>query len=205
MGFIREHVHPLPSATAIHINIRNRWDNNYHIMEHSCSLVYSTTDNSESELEDLRAAIDKTANQTGLDHRFILAVVMQESGGCTRVPTSDFVIRNPGLMQSHNGAATCNEGLVWDPCPVDMIEAMIDDGTIGTPDGDGLVQCLNTYNTWDDDVSAFYRAARCYNSGAVAETDNLEDGGATHCYASDIANRLMGWTDAEHTCWLEDS
>ena len=84
-----------------------------------------------------------------------------------------------------------------------MIEAMIDDGTIGTPDGDGLVQCLNTYNTWDDDVSAFYRAARCYNSGAVAESDNLEDGGATHCYASDIANRLMGWTDAERTCWLD--
>ena len=86
-----------------------------------------------------------------------------------------------------------------------MIEAMIDDGTIGTPDGDGLVQCLNTYNTWDDDVSAFYRAARCYNSGAVAEGDDLEDGGATRCYASDIANRLTGWTDAEHTCWLEDS
>lgn len=31
--------------------------------------------------------------------------------------------------------------------------------------------------------------------------EHLEQGGATRCYASDIANRLLGWTQrAESTC-----
>jgi hypothetical protein len=38
--------------------------------------------------------------------------------------------------------------------------------------------------------TAFYKAAIIYNTGAIAQSGNLEDGGATHCYASDIANRL---------------
>ena len=46
----------------------------------------------------------------------------------------------------------------------------------------------------------FYRGARIYNSGAVASNNKLEFGVATHCYSSDIANRLTGWVWAEKTC-----
>lgn len=50
---------------------------------------------------------------------------------------------------------------------------------------------------------AFYIASRLYNSGSVASSNNLQDGIATHCYASDIANRLTGWVFADHGCSLD--
>lgn len=63
---------------------------------------------------------------------------------------------------------------------------MIIDGTQGTADGDGLVQCINQYGN-------IYEAARCYNSGAV-DASNLNNGeGATASYVNDIANRMTGW------------
>jgi hypothetical protein len=32
----------------------------------------------------------------------------------------------------------------------------------------------------------------------------LECGIATHCYSSDIANRLTGWVNADHGCACDD-
>ena len=120
----------------------------------------------------------------------ILAVIMQESHGCVRAPTTYNGVRNPGLMQDHNGEATCNDnGYVQNPCPSATIYKMISEGTAGTPSGDGLANCLNKAGR--SDVSAFYRAARIYNSGSIASTGQLEDGIATHCYASDIAKYVF--------------
>lgn len=111
---------------------------------------------------------------------------MQESNGCVRVPTTNYGVRNPGLMQDHNGGASCNDGgYVGNPCPSDTIYKMISEGTAGTNDGDGLANCINEAGTGD--VSAFYRAARIYNSGSISSTGQLQNGIATHCYASDIA------------------
>lgn len=53
------------------------------------------------------------------------------------------------------------------------------------------------------DSRAFYMAARLYNSGEIDGSMNLEAGIATHCYSSDIANRLTGWVLAEHRCYLD--
>ena len=53
-------------------------------------------------------------------------------------------------------------------------------------------------------AEAYYRAARLYNSGEIDPSGDLGKGSATHCYASDIANRLVGWTDSEHGCTLDD-
>jgi hypothetical protein len=181
--------------------VERRWENNKHIMSTSCERIFYVPNDSDSELSDLRDAIQTIAEEAHLDHRFILAIIMQESGGCVRVPTSDYGVRNPGLMQSHNGASTCNENGLLEPCPKDKIEGMIRDGTAGTDDGDGLVQCVN--GSGAEDVSAYYRAARCYNSGSVAESGVLEEGVATHCYASDVANRLLGWAETEKACWLD--
>jgi hypothetical protein len=146
-------------------------------------------------------SIESVAKQTGIDHRFILAVIMQESGGCVRAPTTNYGVRNPGLMQSHNGAGTCNDnGYVQNPCPTSTVRQMIYDGSGGTNDGDGLAQCINE-SGWGTDAD-FYRAARIYNSGAIASSGQLQDGIATHCYSSDIANRLTGWVWAAHGCYL---
>lgn len=186
------------------VSFEDMWDINKSILEDSC-LIYDQPLNTESELLSIRGLIDKVAEETKLDHRFILAIILQESGGCVRVPTSNADVRNPGLMQSHNGDGTCNdEGKVSKPCKESEIEEMIRDGVQGTEDGDGLVQCVNDSNPDHiDDVSAFYKAARRYNSGSIADSGDLEDGVATHCYASDVANRLVGWVKDYRECWLD--
>ncbi|KAK3080959.1 hypothetical protein LTS18_011566 [Coniosporium uncinatum] len=168
----------------------------------SCSNQFGVPDNSGPEVGAIWDAIQQVSKETLIDHRFILAVVMQESSGCVRAPTSDYGVRNPGLMQDHNGWFTCNEGgSIKTPCPDDFIAGMIREGSAGTDDGDGLAQVIN--QAGDQNVRAFYRAARLYNSGSIAG-NCLECGIATHCYASDIANRLTGWVNAEHACYLDD-
>lgn len=55
-----------------------------------------------------------------------------------------------------------------------------------------------------DTASQAYRAARIYNSGRVDPSGDLGKGIATHCYASDVANRLTGWVHAKSTCTLDE-
>lgn len=146
-------------------------------------------------------SIQQIATETLVDHRFILAVIMQESGGCVRVPTSNYGVRNPGLMQDHDGDGTCNSDItnqVQNPCPTDTIMQMIREGSAGTSSGDGLAQCIN--QSGSSGATAFYKAARIYNSGSIDSSGDLCKGIATHCYASDIANRLTGWVYAAHAC-----
>ena len=68
----------------------------------------------------------------------------------------------------------------------------------------GLVMALRTAtragNGGVDDVGRYYRAARVYNSGSVDGSGDLGQGVATHCYASDVANRLRGWSLGGHGC-----
>lgn len=163
----------------------------------SCA-QFGVPNNSDAETDDIFNGVNQASNETGLDARFILAVLMQESNGCVRTPTTNWGVRNPGLMQDHNGAATCNENGVQNPCPRDTIVQMIRDGAAGTPSGDGLTQCVA--KTGASDVSKYYKAARMYNSGSIDSSGNLGLGGSTHCYASDIANRLTGWVTAPRTC-----
>lgn len=76
----------------------------------------------------------------------------------------------------------------------------------GTADGHGFASDINAQKEVEniEYAEAYYRAARLYNSGAIDDSDDLGKGSATHCYASDIANRLVGWTDSESTCNLDD-
>lgn len=60
------------------------------------------------------------------------------------------------------------------------------EGSAGTNSGDGLAQCVNLSGAAD--VSAFYKAARIYNSGSVDSSGNLGTGVATHCYASGMSS-----------------
>lgn len=175
------------------------WNANQPLMQKSCGWNNWGADNSAAEIADIKAAIDSVSGASGVDKRFILAVVMQESKGCVRVPVTGNGVRNPGLMQSHNGSGNCAGK---NPCPKSQIEQMIKDGTEGTKSGDGLKQLLAKAkrDTGNGGERMYYAAARLYNSGS-ANYGNLDDGkGSTPCYASDVANRLTGWTLAASKC-----
>ena len=164
------------------------------------------TQNSPDEIQAIHDAIEQVAQVSAVDHRFILAIVMQESSGCVRIQTTvspDGTVTNPGLMQDHDGTGTCNSGgTQTTPCPDAEIVQMIEDGTQGTSQGDGLVQLINQQTIVG--AEAFYRAARLYNSGSIPSDGDLGGSpGATLCYASDIANRLSGWITAARTCTLD--
>ncbi|EHK21198.1 uncharacterized protein TRIVIDRAFT_153126 [Trichoderma virens Gv29-8] len=182
------------------VSFQNMFDNYKNQMFAACqNLPTPQANDSGPEVGAIWDGIQAAAAATGVDHRLILAVIMQESHGCVRVHTTNGGVRNPGLMQDHNGSATCNEnGNVKNPCPSATIYQMILEGTAGTTSGDGLANCIN--QSGRSDVSAFYRAARIYNSGSISKTGQLQNGIATHCYASDIANRLTGWVNAPSKC-----
>jgi hypothetical protein len=73
---------------------------------------WGVSNNSPEETDQLFHSIDAISKATLLDRRFILAILLQETKGCVRVHTTFSAdgVRNPGLMQSHNGKFTCNSG-----------------------------------------------------------------------------------------------
>ncbi|KAK4869882.1 hypothetical protein LT330_005606 [Penicillium expansum] len=162
-------------------------------------LIAASCDNSDDETSDINTSIKSIASETGVDARFILAIIMQESKGCVRVQSTNNGVENTGLMQSHDGEGSCNkDGSKTTPCPSSMITQMIQDGTAGTTQGDGLKQCYEAQT--GGTAAKYYKAARTYNSGSIASSGNLGQGGATHCYASDIANRVRGWAGDVSEC-----
>lgn len=109
-------------------------------------------------------------------------------------------------MQDHDGSHTCNENSkVSTPCPDAEILGMITDGVAGTVKGSGLAGAITSANfNGVEFAEAYYRAARLYNSGVINLSQDLNKGeGATHCYASDVANRMVGWVDAPTACTLD--
>lgn len=178
-------------------------------MKQACTNNGWGADTTDEEIGDIWNGIQDVARQTGVDHRFILAVIMQGSKGCVRVHSTvspDGSVRNPGLMQDHNGDHSCNDNdNTQDPCPAEQISGMIQDGVGGTSDGAGLAELLNLAvqhnqqvgqgGTSGDQAQIFYQAARLYNSGETTPNwADLNDGqGATASYVADIANRLVGW------------
>ena len=174
------------------------FQSNVQIMSQSCK-QFGASDNSPAEIADIKTAIQSVAQSTGVDPRFIFVIMQQESNGCVRAPTTNYGVSNPGLFQSHDGAGSCNNGgSVQNPCPQSEITQMVEDGVKGTSEGPGLQ--LHLAQTGSKDVSQYYKAARMYNSGSIAASGNLNDGIATHCYSSDIANHLLGWTTGVNVC-----
>lgn len=134
------------------ISFKDMWDNNYDTFQHSCGWLKRGNDNTPEMIRDIYNAIQDRANASLVDHRIILATIIQETNGCPLSPptTSSGGTRNPGLMQSHNGHA-------YDAKHSRLsILLMVQDGTQGTQHGWGLVDNLNTYGNP-------YKALRGYN------------------------------------------
>ncbi|CAM1509621.1 Fc.00g033600.m01.CDS01 [Cosmosporella sp. VM-42] len=178
------------------------WNTNQNILQNSCVWNGYGANNSPQEISDINKAIKQVSAEQGVGPRFIMSVILQESKGCVRAPATpspDGTVRNPGLMQSHNGSGSC-AGV--NPCPYNSILQMIRDGTGGTSSGDGLKQTLakTAAATGAGSQRNYFAAARLYNSGSIDYNDLHNAFGATSCYASDIANRLTGWTLANSSC-----
>ncbi|KAI5297299.1 hypothetical protein KEM55_004894 [Ascosphaera atra] len=174
------------------------WNGNKDLIQSSCS-TWSVPNNSDTEMQNLHDEIQSVSTSANIDPRFTLAILLQESSGCVRVPTTNNGVTNPGLMQSHAGTGTCNDGSgnVQTPCPKSEIHQMIADGVTGTSGGDGLKQILDEYGPKPYVAKSYYRAARVYNSGQL-DGEDLNDGfDSTACYVNDIANRLTGWVHAK--------
>ena len=134
---------------------------------------------SDDEISHIKTAIETVAKESGFDVRAILCIIMQECGGNVRVPTTNNGVRNPGIMQSHDGCE-------FNPSdPAGSILQMVKDGTTGTSSGKGLKQLYDQYHN-------YYEAFRAYNSGSVDQGDLNNPMGATANYVKNTANRLMG-------------
>ncbi|RDL36857.1 uncharacterized protein BP5553_06209 [Venustampulla echinocandica] len=180
------------------LSFEQMFANNKPIMAASCAPA--AENNSEEEITAIKQAILSESASTGVDPRFILATIMEESTGCVRVrtTTSPDGIINPGLMQDHEGTASCFGKAA--PCPPETISLMIAEGTTGTNGGAGLKGTLaQAVGMGAKDATAVYVAARIYNSGSYPGGD-LAASAATACYASDIANLLVGFAGATSPC-----
>lgn len=104
------------SAMSFLLYIANigRFNNNQAIIQGACT--QSVPNNSNDETSAISISVQSVASSTGVDPRFIFAILMEESNGCVRVLTTNGGVRNPGLMQSHNGVGTCNDGTPQKPC-----------------------------------------------------------------------------------------
>jgi len=190
-----------------------RFDYNANEMKKACTNLglQAGSDTTDEEIAMIWNGVDAAAIASGVDHRFILAIMMQESKGCVRIWTTANANFNPGLMQDHDGPNTCNSnGVLQKPCPQSTISGMVQDGVGGTANGDGLAAYLNqveqrarNVNIADVDgasAQVYYQAARLYNSGSIDYSDLSQAFQSTTCYASDIANRLTGWMFAPTQC-----
>lgn len=144
------------------MSFQDMWTANQNYVGASCSFASgSVPPNTASETEALKNSILSVSGTTGVNPSFILALVMQESNGCVRVPTTSSWegITNPGLTQSFKGTGTCNSnGKVLQPCPSVEITQMLTDGIAGSQ-GVGIVPALNqvallTGQSWNQTVPA---------------------------------------------------
>ena len=115
------------------VSFNNLWVTSRPTITRSCDILYKQPNMSDQEIQDLYDSIKVVARETRVDHRFILAAIMQETKGCVRAKTSvspDGTVVNPGLLQSFRGTHSCNDknGKVQNPCPRETIEGMVRDG-----------------------------------------------------------------------------
>ncbi len=159
--------------------------------------------NSDIKVNDLYNTIQSAVIIIHINYRFILTVVMQESDDYVHVSTFNFNICNSDLMQDYDDIKMCNDAdVVQNSCSISEINHIISENLIDISSENDLAQCINQFNI--NNVFAFYKAARIYNSDFIDLFKNLEAEIITHCYSSDIVNCLTEWILTSHTCILDE-
>ena len=136
-----------------------------------------------SEIADIHKSIESYSAQSGVDPRFIFAIMVRESSGNTATICGDNG-KSCGLMQvMAKNVPTCTSH----PCSSQAIHQMIRCGVTGCSShgASNLQDCLSRYR------GVYGAAARCYNTGSV--TDSSDWSVAQYgnpAYVQDIANIL---------------
>ena len=88
-----------PQSTAW-VSFEDMWKNNLNTLRTSCGTLDEGPDNTEEQIQYIYDAIQDRANASLVDHRFIFAVILQESNGCIHIgqTKSTSGVSNPGLM-----------------------------------------------------------------------------------------------------------
>ena len=66
------------------LDFETLWNFNVPIMQQSCA-NWNVPNDSTDEIANMKTAINNVASSSGVDPRFLLAIIMQESNGCVRV------------------------------------------------------------------------------------------------------------------------
>ena len=170
------------------ISFEDAWTASLGVMQSSCT-QYSQNNDISTEVDDIKTAVTSTAASTGVDVRWIFATIMNESSGCVRVPTTPNAVPNTGLMQSFGGTSCFG----INPCPTEKINQMVQDGAGGVNGNAGLEQTLSQAPA-SATAQKIYQASVIYNGGSTSFTPtDLSKTGGRPCYASDMANRLIGF------------
>jgi hypothetical protein len=117
------------------------WNYTKSAMQTGCGNEGISPQDTNEQIGEIFNAIQTISQNSLVDHRFILSIIIQESIGCVWVGTSHDQDGdpNPGLMQSAGGVS-------YDPNnSQSSINQMVMDGTQGTASGDGLVQAINMF------------------------------------------------------------
>jgi hypothetical protein len=132
------------------VTFTDMWAANLDTFKYSCGWLQRGDNNTPEMIQDIYDAIQDRANASLVDHRIVLATIIQETNGCPLVAhtTSSGGTRNPGLMHDGHAYDAKHSRL--------SILQMVQDGTQGTQKGWGLVDNLNTYGNP-------YKAMRGYN------------------------------------------
>ncbi|ORY12187.1 hypothetical protein BCR34DRAFT_564001 [Clohesyomyces aquaticus] len=181
------------------MSFESLWELNEATINSACT-QFGQANNSPPETAAVKSGLESASESSGIPKELLLAIMIQESKGCVRAPTTPTHggIRNAGLMQDFNGEATCNQGgSAKNPCPKETIAQMIMEGA-GVNMKFGVMQAIQQSNAID--AGKYYQGARIYNSGSLDPTGNLGKGYGTPCYASDITNRLIGWNGDVTPC-----
>ncbi|KAJ9626945.1 hypothetical protein H2203_003402 [Taxawa tesnikishii (nom. ined.)] len=147
--------------------------------------------------QNIHDSIMKISQESNVDARVILAMIMQESTGQVDVQCTG-PMPNCGLMQ-----ASYNSHSFEFVNAAASILQMIQEGVMGTTSGGPTGQGGPGYAQFFDDTVPWvknpypnnpYAAARLYNSGVIADSGSLDDVKlGVQSYANDVANRLLGW------------
>lgn len=91
------------SGSASNFPSQDQWASYSHLWQSNSRLM--KFHDSDEEVALMKKAVETVATESGVDVRAIPCIIVQESGGNVRVGSTENGVRNPGLMQSHNGVS----------------------------------------------------------------------------------------------------
>lgn len=171
----------------------------------SCA-KYGVTGMSATEVRDLKDAIYQAAFLANMYASAILALILQETGGCVRVPkTSDGLLEGVLRTRVEGGGYNCDRDTLFEgqDCSYDNMKHMVYRGLFEPDVGFRIaVEKGAALHPHDDYEVRYYWGVRIRKSQGnfhrALPMEKYPEGNP--CYVSDFANRMVGWVGSESPC-----